>query len=209
MFVIAYLRQWNIDWLNFIFPVVYYAGALIFLSTFGLSSDVKDIFLPFLYGLQLSMVLIVIGFALHLTDGANGWFYLFLCVGVGADVPFMMLRVNNTGTISFNPLGSIGILALVIIFANAFYHQWNINWFYLLATIGLSCYAFYKIAYPSRSLYVNLRWRLGWYLAFLFLAIGVWFPFQSASTTQSLLAITGYFLGAVAAGLALPFLLIR
>src|SRR5947209_12327078 len=209
MFVIAYLQQWNIDWLNFIFAVVYYAGGVIFLSRFGLSSRMENFFLPFLYGLHLAMVLVVIGFALRLSDGPIGLFYLFLCAGVGADVPFMMLRVNNAETISFNPLGSIGILALVIIFANAFYHQWNINWFYLLATIGLSCYAFYQTAYPSRSQDVDLSWRLGWYLAFLFLAIGVWFPFQSVSTTQSLLGITGYFLGAVAAGLALPFLLIR
>ena len=53
MFVIAYLQQWNIDWLNFIFAVVYYAGGVIFLSRFGLSSRMENFFLPFLYGLHL------------------------------------------------------------------------------------------------------------------------------------------------------------
>ncbi len=57
MFVIAYTQKWNIDWIYFIFAIVYYAGGVIFLSTFGLSSSrMENTFLPFLYGLHVAMI---------------------------------------------------------------------------------------------------------------------------------------------------------
>lgn len=111
--------------------------------------------------------------------------------------------------LKINPHGIFGIFAIIVMFIIAAGKNWHIPWLYFVLSILL--YSFSVIGLnltmegsgeegERAELY---RVLLGCHLAFVFLALGMLLHAESAWVW------IGVFLAAIAAGLAIPYLLLK
>jgi hypothetical protein len=116
---------------------------------------------------------------------------------------------QNPRQITVNGHGIFGLIAIALMVAVAFILHWNIIWWYFVLAILAYSTAIISLTYFEESTsddwerFQAFRWLLGCHIAFLFLAGGFWLNFGNFFVQ------VGIFLAAVAAGLAIPFLLLR
>ncbi len=109
-----------------------------------------------------------------------------------------------------NGHGIFGLLLVIGMFVCAFLKKWKIPWGYFVISILL-----YSVTIIVFTIVLELdkveemgrfnigRFRWGAHLSIIFLAIGILIDFDSNRT------YFGYFFGSIAAGLAIPFLVVR
>lgn len=118
-------------------------------------------------------------------------------------------RITLGPGIVLNPHGVFGFVAVLIMVGVAFILRWQINWWYFVLAILL-----YSIAIITGTLsqedthdqdesFQLFRVLLGSHIAFIFLAGGL------LLNPSNFFVQVGIFLAAVAAGMAMPFLLLR
>jgi hypothetical protein len=124
----------------------------------------------------------------------------------GLAIPFMRLRIWSLNKIRINPHGLVALLLILLMLGIAFFYNWSLDWLSWLdlrgaiALYGAAClpYVVFKDL-PGRG----RRSSLGKHLAFFFLRVGFGLHFKNG------IAIIGFFIASIAAGLVIPYLLLR
>lgn len=120
----------------------------------------------------------------------------------------MAVRINGHGL--------FGAVCIIIMLAIAFLRDWEIEWLWYFAgsviiygltviilTLVFEDYKKNESKYYETETFTTFRPLMGSHCAFVFLLIGALLPLSSRGV------MFGYFLASVAAGLALPFLVIK
>jgi hypothetical protein len=209
MFIIAYFHTWKIDWLYFVATIIPYSIAVIYLTTIQIDSRTgrsDPNISRLLFSCHFALAFLALGLWLNfgniLIDGA-----FFISGGiVGFSIPFVLVSTEKGA--KFIPYGLVGILAIISMFGVAFYWHWNITWWYF--TLALVLYSIVVIsvtligedAEASTNIFF-IKSILGFHIALLILAVGLWFRFESFGINVA------FFLAGTAGGLAIPHLLLR
>lgn len=230
MFGIAYALNWNISWWYFIPALVLYSLAILGLTRV---KDQSETF-RWLLGCHLSLILLAIGLLInfnyliqmfiHFLSGSNEtdiamivpFFrlpYFVQAIAFGFMTAFLLFH-KDSYDLKLSSHGIFALIFVVLMFAIAFFQRWAINLFYFLAAIDL---------YMGRIVYLNaiqessnrytargsiiksdpLKRLLGCHFAFILLLIGFVLHFSSLEISY------GFFIGSIAAGLVMPYLLFR
>ena len=104
-------------------------------------------------------------------------------------------------SLTINIHGIIGIVAISLMVASAFLHQWNIDLPYFILAIFL--YSIVLISHSVSKEEADIRLMIGYHTAFLLLTGGMWL------NIGGFFGQAGIFVAAIAVGLALPFLIVR
>ena len=237
MFGIAYAWNWSINWVYFVAAIVLYAGAIIFLTIRQTNLEGRDYIdlhhldgvyyidtLRLLFSCHCALIFLALGLWLHFSDGRVNAAFFLASTAVGLAIPFSLFTIKTKNAVEeghainrtsgkFNPYGILGGVAIILMFGFAFRWQWNINWVYFLGATILYSIAVIILAlnYEDRSFGYGdfqpsltiFRLLLGCHLALLFLAVGLFLHFKDNGANFA------FFLAGTAAGVALPFLLIR
>lgn len=222
MFILAYVLQWNIRWWYFIAAIVLYAVAILVLTAIEESPHgVRGITFRWFLGFHLALMFLAVGLLLRFQDFPSpsppyrpnapatlAYILLFFIASVlgGLAIPFMVIKWNNKHTVSLS--GLLALLLIILMFLIAAAYSWYIPWLYFFASIGL--YGFVNVVLNievtgSSGLPVDRddRFYMGEHLAFIFLLVGLLLHSNNDAF------YIGFFIGGIAGGLIVPYLLFR
>jgi hypothetical protein len=207
MFVIAYVLQWNIPWLYFVLALTLYGAAVLILTSQG---EIDTVTSKLLLGFHLALMFLAVGLLIRFpshtliytlnVDSAYRFGYFIASILGGLTIPFLIYE-KVRGEYTFILHGLLAFLLIAVMFGIAFYYQWDIPWLYFIGAIIL--YALFNVVSNQQTEAIDGRFRLGYHLAFIFLLVGFWLHSNNDTV------YTGFFIGGIAGGIAIPFLLIR
>jgi hypothetical protein len=230
MLGIAFFLNWNISWWYFIAAIILYFGAVISLSReedrlprtisglkiIGAPWEEQWLIIRWLLGCHVALLFLAVGLALHFPNyiGPFGLpisgeitraFYFIASVLGGLAIPFMLLRGDRFDGITINPHGLVALLQIFLMFGVAFFYKWSFDWLYWLYFIAaIALYVAASVPYfVLKYSPGGRRASLGKHIAFFFLIVGFGLQFKNA------ISIIGFFIASIAAGLVIPYLLIR
>jgi hypothetical protein len=226
---VAIHLSWHIIWWYFVLSILIYSISIISLTFLeeNATIEVSHLVSRFLLGCHLAFLFLAGGLWLNFPNFFVQVGIFLSSVAAGLVIPFLLLRstkrTSHNGTLApilaFNGYGLLGLVAIALVVSVAFYLMWNIIWWYFvlsiliysIAALWLTIYAedsyggylHFEGVGPISEEFGVFRWLLGFHLALLLLAGGLWLNFSNFLTQA------GIFLAAIAAGVAIPFLLLR
>lgn len=211
MIGIAFLKNWSINWIYFGVAITAYSFVVLLMTLSGRD----EYYYPtlFLVGCHTALILLAAGMLLNGSAPTFGVFVV--CVAVGLAVPRLFLW-KQAGRLGINLHGLLGIIALVVIGSLELLTR-KTPWYFGTAVILYSAPFILSVLNdisqsgknqdePLDSWQIRLTW--GWHLSLIFLTGGMFLDIERSSLPIWLTYLT-IFTTSIAAGLAIPFLLLR
>ena len=192
MILVSYSLNWQITWWYFVASIVAYSITIIILNIALGESSANELF-RWVLGCHLAFLFLVGGLYLNREDFLVNLGLFAACVAAGFALSFVLF----TGDEKINFNGVIGLLALGAMVFVGHYLDWQITWWFFIASIVA-----YSVAIISLNVaeVKSIRLLLGCHFAFLFLVGGLYL------NRQDFLVNLGIFAASVAAGFAIPFM---
>lgn len=201
MFLVAAAHHWAIAWWYFVIAIVAYSVVIIAISAVN-ESDLRGDELRFKLGCHTAFLLLVFGLAVWPRNHLNLLLYLIVAVSVGLALPHTVLTFARH-ELEFDPSGLLGLAGFVVLLAVAAGRGWPaliylglvlLTWAVVVLAIRLS---------NADNDFNTLRVLWGTHLALFFACSGLFLR------EPGFFAVTGLWIASFAAGIAVPFMVVR